>query len=141
MKTVVHIVDSQVVAQDVPDDWIECSVLGEYRPPEEFRKPGETTQTRTNCTRAYEMPLEEWEHHKKVKLSLQQEIKKKTNELWQEKQNSVAGVSIDAMIAMLSSLQETNPNARIVVRLTGESELCGPEVAQVHGYKNVWEIC
>lgn len=51
---VAHLKDGQFSVDEVPDDWIQCSVSHEYRPREEFCDPN-GVQVRTNCERTYQM--------------------------------------------------------------------------------------
>ena len=138
MKTVAHIVNEKVVRQQVPDDWIQCSVLGEFRPPEEFRQEGEINQSRTNCTRAYLMPLTEWEHHKDVAKKLNKQLDAEWQKIRDEQLEKNAGASIDELIAMLQDLKNTNPDARIVIEV--EDQWHYPFIDAVRGYKNIFTL-
>lgn len=57
MKTVrrLHLKNFTPVIEHIDAAWIRCSVLGEYRPVEEFTRDG--VQVRTNCLAAYRMKL------------------------------------------------------------------------------------
>ena len=138
MKTVIHIVDEKVVRQEVPDDWIQCSVLGEYRPPEEFRSEGELHQSRTNCTRAFLMPLKEWDHHKAVAEKLKKHLTAEIEKLHHEQLETTVGVSVDDMIARLMDIKQKNPNARIVVACDGCID--NPDVRPMDGFRNVFVV-
>lgn len=142
MKKVAHIVNGEAVISQVPDDWIECSVTGEYRPPEEFRKEGETHQTRTNCTRAYLMPVKEWEGYEKLRKD--PEIVKKLyfmnlqikEEALRNFMDTQAGTSVEDLIAMLMQIQKQNPNARFVI---GDN-LDPIDYDRVSGSKNLYTL-
>lgn len=136
MKTVVHIVEGQVVRAEVPKDWICCSVFGEYRPPEEFRNEGQDKQSRTNCTRAYLMPFDEMQLVSALTKKLQRSVDKMTLELYHEMQDKTAGIAIADYIALLQSFAASNPNARIVDMW--EDQVCYPHLAQVDGYTNLY---
>jgi len=58
MKRVLHIVDETPTISLVPKDWLYCSVLGEYRPPQEFMQDGKIV--RINCQYTYDLPPEEF---------------------------------------------------------------------------------
>ena len=120
MKTVLHIKDGKPLIEEVPSDWIECSISGEYRPAEEFRKEGEDSQSRTNCTRTYEMPYDEMQKEKTrkedIKLSYEyKELKQKFEEI-QKKKRFTSDLKSNAMTVedLISILQEYNPKALIV---------------------------
>jgi len=51
MKTVIHVVNEKITQEEVPDDYILCSISGEYRPKDEFCT--DEKMTRTNCYRTY----------------------------------------------------------------------------------------
>lgn len=139
MKTVVHIIDEKVVVSEVPDEWIRCSVTGEFRPFEEFCGDGKDYQTRTNCTRAYMMPLSEWDYYKGVRKRLAPEIERIQDKLYHWCQEKSAGSSIDEMVAMLLELKDRNPNARIVFR-DEDNAMHEPIVRISAGFSNVYEI-
>ncbi len=140
MKTVVHIVNEAVQVDSIPDDWIKCSVLGEFRPPEEFRGDGKDHQSRTNCTRAYLMPMKEWEYHKEVQKKLASEIARQSDILYTEQQEKTAGISIDELIATLQQFRQQHPSARIVV-CDEDGDLSTVSTPQrVDGFKNVFYI-
>ena len=143
MKTVIHVVDGKVVRQEVPDNWIQCSVLGEFRPPEEFRKEGEVYQSRTNCTRAYLMPQSEWKIHIAKLLELKPEIARMEQKLRDEMFEKTAGVSVDELIAKLESVKKQNPNARIVSKVLDEYGVTydSPEICKLDHCENVYSIC
>lgn len=56
-KTVCHLKDGQFSIDEVPLDWIRCSVSREYRPLEEFCD-SDGRFVRTNCTKTSEMDSE-----------------------------------------------------------------------------------
>lgn len=60
MKTIINIKTCK--EESVPDDYIECSVCGEYHPPASYRKEGEAHQSRTNCASCYEASSETWKN-------------------------------------------------------------------------------
>lgn len=130
MKNVIHIVDGQAVRSQVPNDWIRCTVTGEYRPPEEFRHGEEDRQTRTNCSRTYEMHISEWAHYQEVQKQLQPEIKRMEKALLMEIQDNSDGIPIDQLIHELQEILAANPNARYV----------GPAIELKPGYKNLYDI-
>lgn len=135
-KTVVHIIEGQVTRAEVPNDWMLCSVFGEYRPPEEFRNEGQTEQSRTNCTRAYTMPYGELMLTAALTKKMQPAVNKMTAALYHEKQDNGAGISVTDYIAMLQVFAATNPDARIVDMWDGE--VCYPHLEKVDGYKNLY---
>jgi hypothetical protein len=54
MQTVIDISSFEHI--QVPDNYIECSVCGQYHAPESYRKSGEDRMTRTNCETCYNLP-------------------------------------------------------------------------------------
>lgn len=131
MKNVIHIVDGQAVRSQVPNDWICCTVTGEYRPPEEFRHGEDEHQTRTNCTRTYEMRISEWAHYREVQKQLEPEIKRLQQELEIENADQNWGVPIGELITQLQEILAANPDARY----------CGPDIeVKKGGYRNLYDI-
>lgn len=130
MKNVIHIVDGQAVRSQVPNDWIKCTVTGEYRPPEEFRHGEEDRQTRTNCSRTYEMHISEWAHYREVQKQLEPEIKRMEKELLKEIQENSDGIMLEHLIFYLQDYLAANPDARYV----------GPPIELKPGYKNLYDI-
>jgi hypothetical protein len=135
-KPVVHIVDGQVTRAEVPMDWILCSITGEYRPPMEFRNEGQVDQSRTNCTRAYWMSIEEMQLVKAQTKKLQPALTEMHFKVRHEMQEKTAGMSIAEYIAILQEFAIHNPDARIVD--LWEEEVCYPSINQVEGYKNLF---
>lgn len=136
MKTVVHIVEGQAVRAEVPSDWILCSVFGEYRPPEEFRNEGQAQQSRTNCTRAYELPFGDMQLVSALTNKLQRDVDKLQAAVYHEMQEKNAGVSVTEYIAMLQVFAASHPNARIVDLWDGEVSY--PHLTKVDGYTNLY---
>lgn len=131
MKTVIHIVDGQVVRSQVPNDWIKCTVTGEYRPPEEFQDEGIDYQTRTNCTRSYYMSREEMDQCRGLQKQLQPEIDRLQLELEIENADQNWGMPIGELITQLQGILAANPDARY----------CGPDIeVKKGGYKNLYDI-
>ena len=55
------IIDKRVaLIEEVPNNWRQCSVTGEFRPHEEFCN-SEGKLSRTNCTFSYLLPSKEWD--------------------------------------------------------------------------------
>lgn len=139
---VAHIIDEKVVVSEVPDNWIKCSVLGEFRPPEEYRNEGEDYQSRTNCTRAYMMPTSEWVHHKEVAKKLKPELDRAIAKLGRELMEKTAGISVDSLIEMLLEIKAENPDARVAVCYDGEVD--SPSIIKLeianHTFSNLYQI-
>ena len=55
MKKVVNIIDLVPQIMEVSDDYMMCSVSGEYRPKSEFCDDS-SNKIRTNCLKTYKMP-------------------------------------------------------------------------------------
>lgn len=139
-KTVIHIVDKQVVRQEVPENWMPCSVTGEYLAPEEFRWDGESYQTRTNGLKAYNMPQAEWAEYAALCESLNDEIARQRKILQKEMFELKGGTSVDDLIAQLQSVKAANPNARIVTKGDYGWEGTGVSYTPEDGYKNIYSI-
>jgi len=118
MKTVLHIKDNTPVIEMVPDNWLQCSISFEYRPPEEFRNEGDQFQTRTNCTRTYKMRMAEME----ALITSVREIisgdKYKSLANYFAEKNSYMGASISVQ-EMIDELLKLNPSDRLLVTQDG----------------------
>lgn len=146
MKTVIHIIDTTPIISELPDDWIECSVTGEYRPPEEYRSFGKDYQTRTNCTKSYEMTFdlnkEASDKTKEIKKSREYKLLEK--KLCNTQENKNQGIPVSVMIDSLMELLKDNPSARLV--MTQEGYYCYDKFADVYlpeklnGYKDLYVI-
>ncbi|QHS09057.1 hypothetical protein [Sinimarinibacterium sp. NLF-5-8] len=104
MKKVINIIDGIPKIDTVPDDYIECSVSGEYRPPAEFQRDGK--MVRTNCLRTFNLPDQFFAAEKKrtaiVKASreylrLARQLEDQTNQL-------SASMPVEDLIAALQAL-------------------------------------
>lgn len=138
MKHVVHIVDGIVTRADVPDNWIQCSISGEYRPPEEFRREGEAHQSRTNCTRTYLMTMVDSAALAAQLKKLMPAVAKMQTEVQRELLDKTAGISVAECIAMLQEIAASNPNARIVKIDDGYMD--PPCLEGVVGYNNLYSL-
>ena len=136
IQLVVHIVEGQVTRAEVPSEWILCSISGEYRPPEEFRKEGEDHQSRTNCTKTYLMTISEMELMRTQVKKMQPAVDKMTAAVRHEMQDKNAGIAIADYIVMLQKFAADNPNARIVDMWDGEVSY--PHLTKVDGYNNLY---
>lgn len=128
MKTVIDV--NTFSHKQVPKNWIECSVCGEYYQPESYRKEDETHQTRTNCEVCYNMPYEEM---KDLGVRINYEVKKSRRYL-----NAVMSlrniinyennsISVEDMIKYLSELPK---NSRLVI--TQEGYYAQGNLAQIY---------
>lgn len=133
---VVHIIDGNVVCSEVPENWIMCSISGEYRPPEEFRNEGEVHQSRTNCTRTYLMPSSKIEILRESVNKMKQRVCKMENDIRIAKINETAGIPILEYIETLKKFALENPSARIVADY---DDLGAPEdLFNIDGIPNIF---
>lgn len=132
-KLQLHVVDGQPVIEEIPTNWILCSVSYEFRPPEEYMRDG--VQCRTNCLRTYMMPMEEMnalkEKTQEIVLSSAYRAKyRELREIIERQELRKSSISIQDMIAKLQEIAQANPDARIVQRFgcmdSGDSYLDTP---------------
>lgn len=117
---VVNIRDMIPGIEEVPGDYIQCSVSGEYRPPSEFSSHG-NRQTRTNCTATYLMPNE------KMRSTSELLGKLRTTRLYRDMVRSLEidheffrdSISVQAMIDAMVELRDRDPEARLVISQSG----------------------
>jgi len=136
MQTVIHIVDGEVIRAEVPSNWIQCSISGEFRPPEEYRKDGQQHQSRTNCTRTYLMPMVDSNLLSDSIKKLGPAVAKMQAIVRQEIMDNTAGMPIADYIAMLQEIAASNPNARIVSNDDGY--FYTPNVELISPYTNLY---
>lgn len=144
MKKVVNIIDGVPQIMEVPDNYVQCSISGEFRPPEEFMRGGEIV--RTNCTRTYEMPSDDMEvlRRKIFFVKHSPEYSKLVNGLRSEVASIEWSIPAQQMIDWLKTLVEHNPNARVCITQDGYYAWCG--YAEIHdpilvsGTENVYTI-
>ena len=118
-KLQLHIVNGQPVIEEIPVNWIMCSVSGEFRPPEEFMRDG--VQCRTNCYRTFMMPFEEMnalkEQTREIFLSSAYRFKyRELREIVEKQELLKSSISIQDMIAKLQEIAQAYPHARFVQR-------------------------
>lgn len=116
MKTVIDICSFEHIS--VPENWIECSVCGEYHPPESYRKNDEEKQSRTNCVSCYNMPFQEMKDLEEfVAKRKKSELYRISVKQFQTKINYISNsISVEDMIA---ALQQLPTGARLVVTQEG----------------------
>lgn len=124
---VVNIIDGVPSIQNVPDNYLRCSVSGEFRPVEEFETNG--VRSRTNCERTFKMPYEEMQALTAQTKQQMQSIgfKKLLNKLTTQitfRDNSIA------VKDLIAQLQELPDNARIVI--TQEGYYADGQLAEIH---------
>lgn len=124
---VLHIVDGKITVSVIPSHWLQCSVSGEFRPPDEFVSA--QGHRRTNCTRTYNLPRDEYDLEK---LRTQQtfasaeyrKIAAHRELMWSLKEYSV---SVEDMIRCLQTLPAqsrlvfTNENNKLVPQFVDTS--------------------
>ena len=117
MKKVVNIVEGICKIDSVPDDWVRCSVSGEYRPKEEYFN-SDGFISRTNCERTYCMPLEEMQKLSRVTKEITQsplfcDLSKSI-----EKEESLKNYSI-SVLEFIEKLNDLPKDSRLVVTQAG----------------------
>ena len=117
---VLHLINKIPVIQEVPNNYILCSISGEYRPKEEYTSNG-TEQTRTNCTSTYLMSTEESKVLKleTEKIKLSNSYQNLRRELHNEQLLFNNSVSIDFLIEELQKIREVDKTAQIVITQDG----------------------
>ena len=117
---IVNIIDGIPQMMEVPDDYIRCSISGEFRPRSEFCDEN-GIQTRTNCTSTYLA-----KHADNVVLSArtadimrEKPFKSLVGQLSRARELEAMSVPIADMIAILLDLQSKNPNTRLVMTQDG----------------------
>ena len=127
---VVNIINHELVISDVGDDWIRCSVSGEFRPPEEYCRDGK--MVRTNCIRTYKLSGREYDLEKEnsTKLLSSTEFYAKQVIIRYEYENRNEGIAIHELIEILTDFAEKNPKARIVA--TQDGYYCEGLFADIH---------
>jgi hypothetical protein len=120
MMKIVNIIDGNPQIAEVPDDYIRCSISGEFRPRSEFCDEN-GIQTRTNCTSTYLA-----KHADNVVLSARtadimhkMPFKSLASQLSRARSLEAMSVPIADMIATLLDLQSKNPNTRLVMTQNG----------------------
>ena len=127
---VVNIVDGISRIMAVPDSYIQCSVSGEFRPPEEFQRDG--VQVRTNCIRTYNMSSDDMNVEQQAFLNIQKtaDYKKLVKVLCDQNDALANSILVSTMIAWLRELVSQNPNARIC--MTQDGYYADGKFAQIH---------
>lgn len=124
---VVNIINGVPSISSVPENYIRCSVSGEFRAVSEFETNG--VRSRTNCERTYKMPTEDMQklsaQTKKVQDSL--EYRKLERELTAQVTFYNGSIAVKDLIAQL---QELPDNARIVI--TQEGYYADGKLAEIH---------
>ena len=116
MKTVIDINSFEHIK--VPEQWIACSVCGEYHSPASYRKKGEESQSRTNCESCYNMPYQE------MKELGDFVAKRKKSELYRTSAKQLQ-IKIDyasnsiSVEDMISALQQLPAGSRLVITQEG----------------------
>ena len=144
---VLHIINKTPVIQEVPDDYLLCSISGEFRPRIEFCN-SEGVYCRTNCTGTYMMTCNEMS-------TLETEISaiKKSHKygelltlLCKEQVYYAGSISIDSIISDLLELKAKDPGARIVITQAGYycegvcADIYSPELVQKLNNINYYSI-
>ena len=116
MKTVIDIKTMTLI--QVPDQWIQCSVCGEYHSPAAYRKPDQEKQSRTNCTSCYEMQWNDMKALEQQTFDIMKSwaytnVRNKLKMVIAYKRNSI---SVEYMIA---ELQKLPANSRLVMTQEG----------------------
>ena len=141
---IVNIINHELVISDVGDDWIRCSVSGEYRPKEEYYEDGK--MVRTNCIRTYKLSGREYDLEKEIstKLLKSNAANSKRIKINQDYTNHNEGIAVNDLIKILTDFAEKNPKARIVA--TQEGYYCDGQFADIHTpepletYPNLYSI-
>ena len=116
MRTVIDIKTFEHI--QIPKNWIACSVCGEYHSPESYRKLDEIRQSRTNCTKCYNLPYEQF---KELKLLTEKKKKSQLYRVYGEQlktkiEYAENSISVGDMIA---ALQQLPAGARLVMTQEG----------------------
>ena len=118
MKTIIDIdtVTLKVALKTVPQEYIECSVCGQYHPEESYCKDG--VMVRTNCFDCYNLPMEEFKLKQIMLASIKKSndyflAKKKLAEIINYRECSIP------VETMITALQKLPPNSHLVVTQEG----------------------
>lgn len=120
MKLIVNVIDLVPAIMEVPDDYIQCSVSGEYRPHSEFcDETGK--QDRTNCIGTYQLSTLEFNElrGKGITVMKGKIYRDLVNKLHKSVSYRDSSQSVDDVITMLMTLKEKEPNCRIVFTQEG----------------------
>lgn len=122
MKHVIGLTESGLpeVIQ-VPDDFIECSVSGEWHPPSSFRDANENHQSRTNCEWTYRLSSTSMANLKAATEKAKNSVAYRTllNQLKKDREALESSIPIQQMIDDLLELQKEFPDARVCVTQDG----------------------
>lgn len=104
--------------ENIPDDYLQCTVTGEWLDRKEFCNEGEANIVRTNCFRSYCMSSEEIsrtkKHYKDITLGAEfRGLSQKVSQYINMRSNSI---SVKDMIEALSKL---NPDDLLIVTQEG----------------------
>lgn len=116
MKKVIDLISVSIV--EVPDNYIKCSICEGYYPPEDFRKPEQTKQTRTNCTECYEIDSKEWEKIEARVKAVKNSLAYKKLEYDMNTEALYFGNSI-SVAELIESLQQLAPTDRVFIGQDG----------------------
>jgi hypothetical protein len=123
MKKVIEIVDRKTLEiREVPDDYIHCSVSGEWHPPESFKEDFEPNQSRANCKWTYSsLSFDSMRTMKEetTKILASDNYRKLERSIRNERVAFDSSMPIQEMIEILQELQFIDPNARVAITQDG----------------------
>ena len=90
----------------VPDDYIECSMCYKWAAPAEFRKEGETHQSRTNCTACHDLGMNKFQ----ARLKWAEERKADLH-------NGALGLKFHALKSTCDKLNKATPKEQFIKEL------------------------
>ena len=119
MKKVVELLE----ITEVPVNHIECSVCGLFRPPESYRREGESHQSRTNCEICYNLKMEDFEEVKDRVARMKSSSKRKSIERKLKRENTYLGMSLTKE-ELIEALEKLPDGARVVITQSGYYSDC-----------------
>lgn len=107
---------------EVPGDYIRCTCCGAWEPPESFRKPEETKQSRTNCVSCY---MDTWVGMNKKK-DIYDTFRKlprhyiKALALMKERELKQTLESLDTVSELIEKLKRLDSSKKIAIKVGEE---------------------
>ena len=141
MKEVIDV--NAVAIIEVPVNYMQCSVCGVWHAPEQYRRPGQEQQSRTNCESCSNM---DWDAMQKLKEATEQKqssykVRALVDSVRRGHMYEHCSVSVEDMVA---ALQKLPAGSRLVI--TEEGYYSTSELADIHepvkiaGVENYYSI-